>query len=101
MGNVFDFDFMFSKAAVPSDSANIEDGQAVGLHVTGTSGFIKVTYASDDPSGTEVDDELYVVQGDYIKVPIKRVWSTVSGSPAATGVKVLYGKLRDAKLNIQ
>lgn len=85
------FDFIVSKAATQSDTDDITDGVVVGFHVQGTSGDVKVTYADIGSDGTEVDDTLYVLQGEFVKAPIKRIWSN---GTTATNIKVLYSKLR-------
>jgi len=94
--SIFGYDFIASKPAVQSDTDDISDGMAVGIHVRGTSGDVKVTYQAPDSSGAEIDDVLYLTQGDYLKIPIKRVWST---GTTATNVVVLYGKIKDKVLN--
>lgn len=86
---IFGFDFRYSKPAV--DDTDITDGQAVGVHVRGTGGDVGLAFADPDESGAEVTDILYIEQGGYLKVPIKRL---ISANTTANNVHILYGKLR-------
>jgi hypothetical protein len=93
-----DFEWDYAKAITPNDSTDLTKPWPIGLHVSATGGVVKVDFAraQDDGDGTisTVTASPYIEQGDYVKMKVRRVYST--GTAAGT----ILGLYRSTKSSV-